>query len=54
MTYAQQKRHEKLRNKVVEAYDKFDSNTDPLRNERLYDEWIKAMKKCEEFEEKFF
>ena len=54
MTPSQQKRHEKLRNNVMQAYEKFENNNDPLRNERLYDEWMKAMKKCEEFEEKFF
>lgn len=54
MTPAQQARHEKLRNAVTDAYDRWNKNTSRDKNEKLHNAWLKAIEKCEAFEEKYF
>lgn len=53
MTYLQQKRHEKLRDNVMKAYNAWDKNIDKSKDEQLFNALEKARLKCEEFEDKY-
>lgn len=52
MTLNQQKKYEQLRDKIQQTFEAWLKNTDKAREDALHKEWLKAMEKCESFEEK--
>lgn len=54
MTYVQQKRHEKLSQAVINAYNKWDSNQDKSKDDILFSKLQAARERCEAFEDKYF
>ena len=49
MTYAQQKRYERLRDSVADSYNKWQSNTDREMDDTLFRQWMKANERMDNF-----